>query len=304
MAQGLITLRGKDLYVQVSGPEDAPTLLYLHGGPGTGAYDFDFYQRERLSARLRLVTFDQRGVLRSAPLAPTEAFGVRDLVDDCEALRHYLGIERWSVLGHSFGGHLALKYALAYPDAIERLLFENPSFDFVSSLKSLLTGAAEQYTQLGQQAQATACLAAVAESQPTATLWETFTHLIGNLGERRNFLYVYGSEKDFFENLIAASPLAPELWQRATLHQQKLVEEGSIFESTVPDLARCHHPALLLQGKYDWVISQDQVVAFRDTKPNASIRVFEYSGHFVRFEEPDSYATAVCDFVLNNHVSV
>ncbi|GHO70330.1 hypothetical protein KSC_092220 [Ktedonobacter sp. SOSP1-52] len=229
---------------------------------------------------------------------------MQDLVEDCEALRMHLGIERWSVLGHSFGGYLALKYALAYPDAIDKLLFENPSFDFVSSMKSLLAGAAEQYSQLGQQAQAAACLSAASEHQPAKTLWETFSQLMGDLGERRNFLYVYGPQKSFFEDLVAASPLSPEQWQRAALHQKKLVEEGRIFDSATADLARCHHPALLIKGKYDWVISQDQVLAFQNTKPNASLQTFEYSGHFAHFEEPDTYAMAVCKLILDNSDNV
>jgi proline iminopeptidase len=123
---------------------------------------------------------------------------------------------------------------------------------------------------------------------------------LGDLGERRNYLYVNGPEKDFFEKLVAASPLAPELWQRAGLHQQKLVEEGRIFESALADLAQCQPPALLLRGKYDWVISQDQVSAFLKTKPDASLQTFEHSSHFIRFEEPDAYAEAIFAFVLNN----
>ena len=68
----LVPVRGTRVYVEDTGPRDAPALFYLHGGPGTGGYGFSFYQRERLSPRLRLVVIDQRGVLRSDPILETE----------------------------------------------------------------------------------------------------------------------------------------------------------------------------------------------------------------------------------------
>lgn len=65
----MISIRGKDLYVEAVGPEDAPALLFLHGGPGgTGSYEFMLSQRELLSQHVRLIALDQRGVLRSEAL--------------------------------------------------------------------------------------------------------------------------------------------------------------------------------------------------------------------------------------------
>ncbi|MEU0567678.1 alpha/beta fold hydrolase [Nonomuraea sp. NPDC005983] len=102
----LIDVRGTRLHVDQRGAKDAPPLLYLHGGPGSGSHDFMSFQGERLSERLRLVGVDQRGVQRSDPLdgPVTED----DLIADFEALREVLGFERWSILGHSYGGRLAL----------------------------------------------------------------------------------------------------------------------------------------------------------------------------------------------------
>jgi proline iminopeptidase len=214
---------------------------------------------------------------------------LQDLIEDCEALRQYLRIERWSVLGHSFGSDLALNYALAYPNTVDRLLFENPSFDMVLSTRSLLVGAAEEFSQLGQQARAAACHSVLKEQHDARALWETFSQLMSELGERRNYLYVHGPEESFFEELVAASPLSAEQWGRAVLHQLLLVEEGSIFDSAGVNLARCHLPALFIRGKYDRVASQDQVLACKDLKPLGHLQTFEYSSHFVRFEEPDVY---------------
>lgn len=140
-----INVRGKALYVEDLGPRNAPVLVYVHGGPGAGSYDFALTQRQRLARRLRLIIFDQRGAMRSEAVAEDEAFTLQDLVDDLEALRAELGIRRWSVIAHSFGGLVATRYALQYPARVNKLIFENPTFDIAASDRSMLEMLARGY---------------------------------------------------------------------------------------------------------------------------------------------------------------
>ncbi|WP_206918862.1 alpha/beta fold hydrolase [Alicyclobacillus suci] len=97
-----------DLFIEDIGNKSAPPLLYLHGGPGTGSYDFVMFQRELLADKVRLIAVDQRGVLRSPEFAESDEFGLYDLVEDIEKVRRSLGLFNWSVLGHSFGGYLGV----------------------------------------------------------------------------------------------------------------------------------------------------------------------------------------------------
>ena len=293
----LVTLRGKRVYVEVSGPAGAPVLLYLHGGPGTGAYEFSLYQRERLSRHLRLVVMDQRGVLRSDALADDEPFGLQDIIEDCEALRRHLGVRRWSVLGHSFGGVVAVRYALAYPDAVEKLLLESAPLNFASSACALLRGAAAEYRAMGKPELAEQCLKAADAGRPLESLIADSINLTNDLGARRNNLYVHGAEKDFFERLRAASPFPPELWKRSGVHQGKLFDEGKLFESVLPRLSEIKCPTLLLKGRYDLAMADDQVAAFRREVKQGKVVVFKSSGHFIHVEEPLRYASVVTRFV-------
>lgn len=75
-----IKIRDKELYVDTSGPVDAPAVLYIHGGPGAGSYDFGLFQRDPLSSFCRLIQFDQRGALRSQAVDANEPFTLRDIV--------------------------------------------------------------------------------------------------------------------------------------------------------------------------------------------------------------------------------
>lgn len=168
----LIPIRGTHLWVEDLGRSHQPVILYVHGGPGSGAYDFVFYQGKRLASLVRLIAVDQREVLRSDPLG-SGRLHVRDLVEDMDALRVTLGISRWSLIGHSFGGYLAVLYAKTYPLAIDRLILENPSFDLAASARSLLQKVSLQYAAMGNQDKAYTCLdIAYNTSLDSRSTWE------------------------------------------------------------------------------------------------------------------------------------
>ncbi|MFF0266486.1 alpha/beta fold hydrolase [Kribbella sp. NPDC004536] len=132
----LTEIRDTRLYVDQHGDADAPPVLFIHGGPGAGSYDFLKLQGERLSHSFHLIGVDQRGVQQSDPL--TGPVSELDLVADYEALREKLGIAQWSVISHSYGGRIALRYAAMHPDAISKVVFENPGWDMVLATETLV----------------------------------------------------------------------------------------------------------------------------------------------------------------------
>ncbi|MEM9010785.1 MAG: prolyl aminopeptidase [Pseudomonadota bacterium] len=111
---------GHRLYVEQSGRSDGHPVLVLHGGPGGGCspamrrfFDPQYY---------RAVLFDQRGCGRSTPHASVEANTTWDLIEDIEAIRERLEIDRWVVFGGSWGATLSLLYAQAHPERVEALV--------------------------------------------------------------------------------------------------------------------------------------------------------------------------------------
>ena len=95
--------------------------LFLHGGPGSGISPSyrSFFDPEVNT----VVAFDQRGCGRSTPSAADDLDSLAhnttpDLIDDIEALRELCGVERWVVVGLSWGATLALAYAEAHPDRV------------------------------------------------------------------------------------------------------------------------------------------------------------------------------------------
>lgn len=111
---------GHTLYLeQVGNPKGIPAVV-LHGGPGSGCQDA---QRQWFDpAMFRVVLFDQRGAGRSEPKGSLKENTTPDLVADMEQIRSELGIERWLIVGGSWGATLGLTYAQAHPRRVSGLV--------------------------------------------------------------------------------------------------------------------------------------------------------------------------------------
>lgn len=105
---------GHRLYWEESGNPKGVPVVFLHGGPGAGCSPLHrrFFDPEHY----RIVLFDQRGAGRSAPHAGLTDNTTGHLVEDIEALRRMLEVDRWLLFGGSWGSTLALAYGQAYPE--------------------------------------------------------------------------------------------------------------------------------------------------------------------------------------------
>ena len=125
-ANGLLDVGdGHEVYWETCGNSEGKPALFLHGGPGSGC---SVGQRRFFDPSLyRAVLFDQRGSGRSRPLASDDnadlsANTTTHLVADIEMLRVMLGVDRWTILGLSWGTTLGLAYAQAHPHRVSALV--------------------------------------------------------------------------------------------------------------------------------------------------------------------------------------
>jgi proline iminopeptidase len=116
---------GHEVYWERCGNPNGVPALYLHGGPGSGSSPGQrrFFDPERFHA----VLFDQRGCGRSRPLfegdpSSLAANTTHHLIRDIELLREMLGVDRWVVLGLSWGTTLGLAYAQRHPERIRGMV--------------------------------------------------------------------------------------------------------------------------------------------------------------------------------------
>ena len=112
-------VNGTSLYYEVVGSGNP--LLIMHGGLG---FDHTYFRPwiDSLSEDSKLIFYDHRGNGRSDRSKPLDDVHHSTWADDANALREHLGIEKIVLMGHSYGGVLALHYALRYPDTLSGLI--------------------------------------------------------------------------------------------------------------------------------------------------------------------------------------
>lgn len=122
-SEGPLQVNGTELYVARAGAGEP--VLVVHGGP---LMDHGYLRPWLLplEADRELVYFDQRLSGRSAGTVDSASVRLDTLVTDIEGIRTTLGLERVHVLGHSWGGLLALRYAVMYPDRVASLVLVSP----------------------------------------------------------------------------------------------------------------------------------------------------------------------------------
>ena len=119
----LVALDGVRLYTRRIG--EGPPVVVLHGGPGA-QHDYLLPQYDGLARGRALLYYDQRGGGRS-PVGADTSVGWRDQVTDLDRLRAHWGLDRLVLLGYSWGGLLAVLYALEHPGQVAELALVAPA---------------------------------------------------------------------------------------------------------------------------------------------------------------------------------
>ncbi|OAK39441.1 alpha/beta hydrolase [Bacillus wiedmannii] len=290
-----MNIRGKKLYVETYGNLKNKPVLYLHGGPGESCYNFSFHQAERLKDSLYVIMIDQRGVCRSEEITEDEAFGLNDLIEDCEELKKVLQIEKWSVIGHSFGGYVALLYASIYPSSIEKIIFEAPTFDFALTSRALLQKTGHSLKKYGKEEVAEESIAYSSSNATSEELLDAYIRLSNELEENRMGIYNYK------EDVTDESLYSDEEWEvfsnRSKIHFDRLKVEGAVHTSLLQKIKDIQNPMLLIVGKHDAVTCEKQIEIFNKDAQNGDCIVFEESGHTPHYEEADRFAETVMHFL-------
>ncbi|ADV34815.1 Proline iminopeptidase (plasmid) [Mesomycoplasma conjunctivae] len=111
------------IYYEVSGNPQGQPIVYVHGGPGGGTsevcrryFDPKYY---------KIVLFDQRGCGKSTPSLELKNNTTWDLINDMEAIRKELKIDKWILFGGSWGTTLSLSYAINHSDKVDKLILRS-----------------------------------------------------------------------------------------------------------------------------------------------------------------------------------
>jgi proline iminopeptidase len=119
-----VQVKGAKLFCRVMGKGNP--IIVVHGGPGL-SQDYLQPQLQKLAEGHQVIFYDQRGSGESVGEADSKNIQMDTFVEDLEGIRNAFGLNKVTVLGHSFGGLLAMEYAIAHPEAIDKLVIVSSS---------------------------------------------------------------------------------------------------------------------------------------------------------------------------------
>ncbi|MCP4290660.1 MAG: alpha/beta fold hydrolase [bacterium] len=116
---GFVSAQGADLFFKTLGTGDP--IIVLHGGPGFDHRQFLPFIWELVEGH-QVILYDQRGTGLSSGAVDSVSIHIDTFVADIEAVREHFGIDQMNLIGHSWGGILAMYYALEHPDQLRSLV--------------------------------------------------------------------------------------------------------------------------------------------------------------------------------------
>jgi len=180
------------------------------------------------------------------------------------------------------------------------LILEGPSFDFIKSIRSWLRKAAGLYERIGDAEKKDACIDIANGAQSPLEILDAFIELGQGLGDLRINVYTPNGGNNYTK-MIYSDCQREEFGRRTNIHVSKIFAEGRIFDSFLPKLNELSMPVLLIKGRHDPIICEEQTDSFVNDVRNGHLKVYEESGHLLHFEEPERFAMDVIQFVLETN---
>jgi proline-specific peptidase len=273
-----VSIRGVSLFVKVLG--QGYPLLLMHGGPGLDHTTLLPFRR--LADQFTLIFYDHRCNGRSNN-APVTSMTWENLTADAEALRQRLGFDQWAVLGHSFGGMVALEYALRYPQSLSHLLL----LDTCGDIRWVQQNAPELLAKRGY-------------SPATVKTAERFFN--GQIAPHEMIPAARKLAGAYYHHL---SPLQiPHELVMAL--RMKTRPEAFIFGfgqllkgwTVMNRLGEICVPTLVIAGRDDFQFPPEHQAALAAGILNARLEIIERAGHNAHSERPTEVIGAVKKFVL------
>ena len=262
-------------------------VLLLNGGPGLPCD----YLREAHSFLadhgFRVVTFDQLGTGKSDRPTDESLWTITRYVAEVETIRTALDLGKVHLLGHSWGGWLAIEYALHHGDQLKTLMLE----DTVADMPHLVSELERLRGALGSE---TIAMMQRHEAQGTINHPEYMAAIT-----LLNYRHVCRLD-------VYPDPLLRSLksWNMDIYGRMQGPNEflytGNLKDwNRVPDLHRIEVPVFITCGQHD-ELTPACALRMKQHLPNAELKVFPNSSHMPFYEEPQAYYPALLDFLGRN----
>ena len=269
-------VNGAKLYYEIAGK--GKPVLTMHGGPGIGDHQDNKKMFGDFEDLAQFVYYDMRGSGKSSH-HEADTYSHDVFCQDAEAMRQELGLGMVAIGGGSYGGILALEYALRYQRNVTRIL---------------LRGTAASYEL--QNAAIENALAKNLEGVDRAMLERLF---FGQMKDDDDFRDHFAKIFPLYSTTYDPSRLQ-ELLSKKVFHS---ATHNAVFSKEFPNfdirdrLREIKIPVLIMAGRYDWITPASFAEELHDLLPNSQLEIFENSGHMLHRDEPERFKKVITDFL-------
>jgi L-proline amide hydrolase len=285
--EGFIPFRGyRTWYRMVGAPESSGKLpvICLHGGPGSN-HDYLEPLEALASSGRRVVFYDQLGGGNSDQPHDPALWTVGLFVEEVGAVRQALGLDRVHILGQSWGGMLAMEYALTQPSGLASIVIA----DSPASMVQWVGEANRLRADLPDEVQATLLAHEAAGTTDSAEYQAAIMVFY------RRHLCRLDPWPECLTRSFEKMMRNPEVYHTMNGPSEFHVI-GTIKDWDITDrLGEIRVPALVLGGRYDEATPAITETVHRGI-PGSEWVIFEHSSHLPHLEEPERFLQVVCDF--------
>lgn len=272
----IVRINDNDLNVEVLGPEGAPVLIAHHGGGGIGSLAEPKATFGPLADKLRVVVFDARGCGLSEGRPP---FSHEQWAADVDGLREWIGADQIIVAGGSYGGFIAMEYAIAYPDRTRAMILRDTSPDNSNLERAYENARAQDRIEINWDNFNRYWRGEIRDNEDLKARWAEIIPL-----------YDYEYDADKANARVEAGIYRYEAHNWCFKHNMPVYDQRSKLPSV-----SC--PTLVTVGRTDWVTPVSSAETIASLIPNSKLVVFEKSGHSPQIEEFDLFQQVMREFL-------
>ena len=268
------------LYFQTIG--EGKPLVVIHGGPVLD-HQYLLIHFLPLAESHQLIFYDQRVCGRSQIEIPPERMTFNAMLNDIEALKEHLKLEEFSVLGHSWGGLLAMMYATQYDDHIEKLILSNSMAPSAKEWNQENIAISKRYSEDDQmQLDKLATSGLLRSKEPASYIDEMM------LLSYKSQFYDVDKIKELSLHITNDYHLRSSIFMNLASE----INDYDLFDS----LQNVKSETLIIYGEIEpaQALYLDRMVG---SFPQASSLIVERSGHFPFIEQPEAYFERIEDFL-------
>ena len=283
----IVPVDGGELFVRDLG--SGRPIILIHGGP-----DFDHAylvpELDGLADQFRPVFYDQRGRGRSFRGETPDSVTIESEIADLERVRAWTGAETVALLGHSWGGLLAMEYAIRHPNRVSQLILLDTapaSHEDMLALRGELRSrrTPEQLERMTELAADPAYLSGDIEKDAEYHR----IHFAPTVRRREDLDMVVGRLRVGFtpEGIVAARAIEDSLYAQTWLNEDY---------DLIPELGGLRIPALVIRGQGDF-IPERASRRIADAIPSSRFVEIADAGHFAYVEQPEVVCSTIAEFL-------